>query len=341
MIRTIRTKKYRYIRNFLPHQPYASFYPVGGFFAPVPQKSSSERAFWETSCLPSKEKVHNPDGVFLMLGPPTVVRENGLPEAYLNYLIWQDHKPLEELYDTENDPEQIHNLADDPAFEEIRGQLREKLYSWMIETRDLNLLDKTEIVARAADHGGISRTVGVHCDNFERLLETADLARLVTKGKNELLNRLSDSDSGVRFWAVVGLSSFELDAALVAHLEPLLTDASISVSLAAADYLVRLGEGAQTLKAFTKALEGDILWAHIRAGAYLSYCNREQLRPMQPLIPILQSAMQNRRIFGPEQDYHIRTHLTRMLDAQRDVIGREWVLHRVVERIRWASDQRA
>ena len=27
MIRTIRTEKYRYIRNFLPHQPYASFYP--------------------------------------------------------------------------------------------------------------------------------------------------------------------------------------------------------------------------------------------------------------------------------------------------------------------------
>ena len=61
MIRTIRTKKYRYIRNLLPHQPYASFYPDGGFFAPVPQESSSDCAFWETSCLPSKEKVHDPE----------------------------------------------------------------------------------------------------------------------------------------------------------------------------------------------------------------------------------------------------------------------------------------
>ena len=148
MIRTIRTKKYRYIRNFLPHQPYASFYPDGGFFAPVPQESSPERAFWETSCLPSKEKVHDPDGVFLMLGPPTIVRENGLSEAYRNYLIWQDHKPLEELYDVENDPEQIHNLADDPTFGEVKDELREKLYSWMIETDDLGLLDETEIVAR-------------------------------------------------------------------------------------------------------------------------------------------------------------------------------------------------
>ena len=85
---------------------------------------------------------------------------------------------------------------------------------------------------------------------------------------------------------------------------------------------MRLGEGALTLKAFTRALESDILWARIRAGAYLSYCGREELRPMQPLIPILQSAMRNRRIFGPEHDDHIKTHLMPMLDAQRDVIGR-------------------
>ena len=116
-----------------------------------------------------------------MLGPPTIVRENGLSEAYRNYLIWQDHKPLEELCDVENDPEQIHNLADDPTFGEVKDELREKLYSWMIETDDLGLLDETEIVARAANHGGVNRTVGVHCDTFERLLETADLARLGTE----------------------------------------------------------------------------------------------------------------------------------------------------------------
>ena len=108
------------------------------------------------------------------------------------------------------------------------------------------------------------------------------------------------------------ISSFDFDSELVQVLEPRLDDTSISVSLAAADYLVRLGEGALTLKAFTRALESNILWARIRAGAYLSYCGREELRPMQPLIPILQSAMRNRRIFGPEHDDHIKTHLNRM-----------------------------
>ena len=337
MIRTIRTQQYRYNRNFLPHQPYASFYPDGGFFAAVPKEGTLERDFWETSCLPGKEKVHDPDGVFLMHGPPIMVKQQGLPQQYQQYPFWQDHKPLEELYDIEHDPEEIHNLADDPAFSHVKEELRRKLFGWMIETADLGLIDETEIVVRAVAYNGISREVGVHCDNFARILETADLARLGEEGKKELLNRLDDPDSAVRFWAVTGLSCFDFDAETIAQLKAQLADESISVSLAAADYLVRSGEGAVTLTAFNRALQSDILWARIRAGAYLSYCSREQLQPMKPLIPALQSAADNQRFFGPEHDHQIKTKLMRMLNAQRDVIAKQWVLERVVKRIELAS----
>ena len=102
---------------------------------------------------------------------------------------------------------------------------------------------------------------------------------------------------------------------------------------------MRSGQGALTLGAFSRALESDILWARIRAGAYLSYCSREQLQPMKPLIPALQSAVENRRIFGPEHDHHIKTKVMGMLNAQRDVIGREWVLERVIKRIQLAPIQ--
>ena len=340
MIRTIRTKKYRYMRNFLPHQPYASFYPDGGFFATIPEEGTPERAFWETSCLPGEQKVHDPDGVFLMLGPPVMVREHGLPEEYQKYPIWQNRKPLEELYDIENDPEAIHNLANDPAFNDIKDELCEKLFGWMIETEDLGLLDETEIVVRAAAYNGISREVGIRCDNFERILETADLARFNEEGREELLNRLDDPDSAVRYWAIAGLSSYAFDLVMIERLQPLLDDKSISVSLAAADYLARAGAGAMTIAAFTRGLQSDILWARIRAGAYLSYCSREQLRPLAPLIPALQAALDNQNFFGPEHDPHIKTNqFAGMLNAQRDVIGREWVLERVAKRIELAVNQ--
>ncbi len=97
---------------------------------------------------------------------------------------------------------------------------------------------------------------------------------------------------------------------------------------------MRSGEGAVTLTAFARALESDILWARIRAGAYLSYCSRQQLRPMKPLVPALHAAVENQSFFGPEHEPHIQTNgAMGMLNAQRDVIAKQWVLERVSRRI--------
>lgn len=336
VIRTVRTKKYRYIRNFLPHQPYASFYPDGGFFNSPPPEGSLKRDFWDTSCLPGEQKIHDPDGVFLMYGPPVIINQSGLPEQYKQFLFWQDHKPLEELYDIENDPQEVNNLADDAAFKAVTKNMRTKLFGWMVKTRDLGLLDETEIVVRAADYGGVSIEVGRHCENFDRILETADLPRL-EDGARELLSRLDDTDSAVRFWAVTGLCSLGTDNGLINQIKPLLEDESMSVSLAAADYLVRLGLGAVTIAAFTRALKSDILWARLRAGAYLSYRSREQLQPMKPLIPHLRAALQNSECFGPEHASHIDSNFSLgMFNAQRDTIVGRWVIGRVIRRIELA-----
>jgi uncharacterized sulfatase len=271
-----------------------------------------------------------------------MINQNGLPEHYRQFQIWQDHKPCEELYDLENDPEEINNLADDPAFSGVKDELRQKLFAWMIETRDLGLLDETEIVARAAQYNGVTHKVGLHCDSFERILETADLPRLGDERRTELLNRLDDPDSAVRFWAVTGLCSLGVERTMIERLTPLLDDPSISVSLAAGDYLVRAGEGALALPAFARALTSEILWARIRAGAYLSYRSRKELQPMKPLIPALEQAMNKREMFGPEHDSHIETNIYNgMLNGQRDVIGNRWVLERVKKRIELSADQEA
>ena len=177
--------------------------------------------------------------------------------------------------------------------------------------------------ARAVQYNGVSHEVGVRCGNFERILETADLPRFGEESKTELTARLDDPDSAVRFWAVTGLCALGVDSALVDRLNLLVDDPSISVSLAVGDYLVRVGEGALALPAFARALESDILWTRIRAGAYLSYRNREELQPMKPLLSVLQAAIENQSMFGP------------------DVIGRRWILERVMKRIELSHDYRS
>ena len=52
---------------------------------------------------------------------------------------WRDswrRTSIEELYDLENDPLEMHNLADDPAYEKIKAELRRALVARMKETND-------------------------------------------------------------------------------------------------------------------------------------------------------------------------------------------------------------
>ena len=46
------------------------------------------------------------------------------------------HRPKFELYDLENDPDEVHNLADDPAYAEIKGGMVAQLKEWQKKTKD-------------------------------------------------------------------------------------------------------------------------------------------------------------------------------------------------------------
>ena len=328
VIRTIRNERYRYIRNFLPHRPYASFWPDGGFFATPPEKGTPEHDFWDTSCLPGEQKVHDPDGVFLL----------PIPKAYSAYLIWQAKKPFEELYDIENDPEEIANLADDPEYSDRKDQMRTQLFAWMIETRDLGLIDETEMIVRATEYDGVNYEVGAHCEHYAHILETADFPRLGKAGRAKLIDRLDDPDSAVRYWAITGLMSYELEDTVLQKIGPLVQDESISVSLAAADLLCQNNRTEGAMPALEHALQSDLLWARFRAGANLSFYRREILAQMKALIPALQAALDNPVCYGPfEPDWDaLIPPVQTMYRAQKNAIVGEWVLQRVIKRIELA-----
>ena len=103
-IRCVRTKRFKYIRNFYPELPYwqTSRYKLTGY--PVLDVLKTMHEAGELS--PSQAR------------------------------FFADTKPAEELYDLGADPSETNNLVSDPAHLETLERLRSKLDNWIAESGD-------------------------------------------------------------------------------------------------------------------------------------------------------------------------------------------------------------
>ncbi len=110
-MRSVRTKEFKYIRNFLPERPYLQ---------PCAYKDAK-------SIITAMREWHD---------------AGKLDEA--QSLIMRETRPPEEFYDVVNDPHEINNLADDPAHAEKLVNLRGLLDAWMEETNDKGMTPESE-----------------------------------------------------------------------------------------------------------------------------------------------------------------------------------------------------
>lgn len=102
-LRSVRTERFKYIRNFLPDRPHLQ---------PNAYKDNKP-------CLIALRKAH----------------ADGLLDS-VQQTLFAPRRPTEELYDLTTDPWEIHNLAADPAHRETVESLRRRLNRWMEETDD-------------------------------------------------------------------------------------------------------------------------------------------------------------------------------------------------------------
>jgi len=105
-IRSVRGNRYHYLRNYMPEQGFASL------------NRYKEKCFL---VKPLMRKLYEQGK---LTGPAA-----GLMEPL----------PPEELYDTQTDPHEIHNLvdSDDPEHQEALQRLRAALDTWLVETGDM------------------------------------------------------------------------------------------------------------------------------------------------------------------------------------------------------------
>ena len=213
MVRSVRNQRYIYIRNYKPHLIYGQYLSYM-FQTPTTQ-------IWKK--MYDQGKLNDAQSVF-----------------------WEPKAP-EELYDLQNDPDEVNNLADSPAHQGVLQELRGALRAHIMRIRDVGFLTEAEMHRRA--EGATIYQMGHDPKQYplERVYEMAEVASMMKPDVlDELKAGLKDSDSGVRYWAAMGLlmrgeSAVESGRA---HLRGALKDESPSVQITAARALGQYGSDA-------------------------------------------------------------------------------------------------
>lgn len=109
--RAIRTKDFLYIRNLRPDR-----WPAGD-----PKMWKAVGAFGDVDASPTKDFI---------------LDHRDEPQFKKYFELCFAKRPAEELYDVKKDPDNIVNVANDPAYAKAKKKLRAELDKWMLDTKD-------------------------------------------------------------------------------------------------------------------------------------------------------------------------------------------------------------
>jgi hypothetical protein len=186
--------------------------------------------------------------------PTTQVWKKLYDEGKLNAAqrhFWET-KPPEELYDLENDRDEVHNLAGSPEHQETLERLRKAEQDLALKIRDVGFLPEGEIHSRSK--GSTPYEMG-HDDKrypMKRIMGMVELASsLKPEATPDLIKAFGDPDSAVRYWAVMGIEMRGAGAVRTARsaLHKALGDSSAYVRIVAAEALGQYGDEEDVKKA--------------------------------------------------------------------------------------------
>ncbi|MCK4923020.1 MAG: sulfatase [Bacteroidales bacterium] len=120
-------------------------------------------------------------------------------------------KNPEELYDLENDPYELNNLAKDPQYAEVLNSMRNSLKEKIMDVSDLGFYPEHYFLDNAVMNPsgfGMERK-----DEIEKLIAIADLALLEFDDAKEGIEKSLQSDNHLeRYWGLIVCSTFGEEA---------------------------------------------------------------------------------------------------------------------------------
>ncbi|MCA9146955.1 MAG: sulfatase-like hydrolase/transferase, partial [Planctomycetales bacterium] len=172
-VRAIRDKRFLYIRNYMPYAPWGQHLNY----------------LWTMRATQAWEEYH-------LAGKTDAVTGR-----------FFGTKPMEELYDTSVDPDNVNNLIDDPKYAKELARLSKALDQWQLDHFDSGLLPESEVVRRSEETGttiyDLVRDPALY--DLKAIQQAASLA-LAQDAANipTFYTNLTHPDGGIRYWAIEG-----------------------------------------------------------------------------------------------------------------------------------------
>ncbi len=260
IIRSVRDQRYRYIRNFEPLKPYYQYMNT-------PEKGATMKE------IRKAEATGNLAAAMALFSAPI--------------------KPVEELYDLDNDPQEIHNLAEDPKQQKRLKQMRIALAVWQNEVGDIGLIPEAEIEIQEQNSGSRFEILNNTKGSRKALGRLVDMATEASNGPSALQKLsagLNDPNPSVRYWAATGIGNIGSAATgSQPAIKKALIDTSPSVRIAAARAAAKLGDTTAAIRVLEQELTSDHQWGRLAAAIVLDEMD-EQARPA---LPALKKALEN------------------------------------------------
>ncbi|WP_145208453.1 sulfatase-like hydrolase/transferase [Planctomycetes bacterium TBK1r] len=273
IIRMVRDKRFRYLRNFEPLKTYHQYINTC-------EKGATMREL---------RRLH----------------DAGELTAEAEY-YFSPTKPVEELYDCVADPHEVNNLAADSDYADVLKRMRAAQTEWIGETGDLGLIPEA-IIAERANELGSEYAILRQADAEQYNAQLADIAVAASSGPSalkKLVDSADDRDSVIRYWAATGIGNLGVAARAAAAdaMKTLLTDSSSAVRTAAARALCRMELPEQALPVLIDEMTTGAQWERLQAAIVLDEID-EQARPV---IDQMSEGLEYQKGFNSDGKYRVR-----------------------------------
>jgi arylsulfatase A-like enzyme len=254
-VRTARDKRYRYMRNYMPHLIYGQHVQY----------------MWGMTSVKAWDRL-NREGK--LAGPQNI--------------FWGG-KPEEELYDLQADPSEVNNLAASPEHQDRLKRMRAAVREHMLRTRD------NGFIPEGSPLEGFDATRDEKAYPLERIMDAADAAtKRDAANLPKFIEWMNDANECIRYWAALGCVMLREKAAPAAGaIAKRLEDASGSVRVAAAEALCHVGQAEKGVAALAECLtKSEVTKVRLQAANALQNIG-EKARPALAAIEKAQSDSDN------------------------------------------------